>query len=84
MFQAPALKMLIYKSRARIEIVSSGTCFLLVDPVLGCGRPAHELLGLEPQTDLVLGRINSVGAVADVAANLIKKRIPSQRILPLS
>merc|ERR1719180_394291 len=43
---------------------------LLVDPVLLGGGPGTELLGLEPETNLVVGRLNSVGAVADVAPDM--------------
>ena len=32
--------------------------------------PADELLGLEPERDLLLRRVDGVGAVADVAADL--------------
>ena len=45
-------------------------CFLLVDPVDGGRLPADELLGLEPERDLLLRRVDGVGAVADVAADL--------------
>merc|ERR1719504_57012 len=43
---------------------------LLVDPVLLGGGPVAKLLGLEPETNLVVGRLNSVGAVADVAPDM--------------
>ena len=43
---------------------------LLVDPVDGGRLPADELLGLEPERDLLLRRVDGVGAVADVAADL--------------
>ena len=44
---------------------------LLVDPVLLGGGPVTKLLGLEPETNLVVGRLNCVGAVADVAPDLM-------------
>ena len=44
--------------------------FLLVDPVDGGRLPADELLGLEPERDLLLRGVDGVGAVADVAADL--------------
>jgi hypothetical protein len=44
---------------------------LLVDPVVGGLLPALELLRLEPESNLLLGRLDSVGAVADVAADVL-------------
>ena len=43
---------------------------LLVDPVLLSSFVAAEFLGLEPEGDLLVGGLNSVGSVADVTANL--------------
>merc|ERR1740122_527434 len=43
---------------------------LLVDPVLLGRGPVAKLLGLEPETNLVVGRLNSVGAVTDVAPDM--------------
>ena len=43
---------------------------LLVDPVLLSSFVAAEFLGLEPESDLLVGGLNSVRAVADVASNL--------------
>merc|ERR1719186_458972 len=43
---------------------------LLVDPVLLGGGPVTELLRLEPEGNLVVGRLNSIGAMADVAPNM--------------
>ena len=43
---------------------------LLVDPVLAVARPVDDLAVLEPQLDLLLGVLDAVGAVADVAAHL--------------
>ena len=42
--------------------------FLLIDPVDSGRLPADELLGLEPERDLLLRGLDGVGAVADVAA----------------
>ena len=46
---------------------------LLVDPVDGGRLPADELLGLEPERDLLLRRVDGVRAVADVTSNLNEK-----------
>ena len=43
---------------------------LLVDPGGGDALPAEDLLLLEPQGDLLLGVLDAVGTVADVAANV--------------
>ena len=43
---------------------------LLVDPVLLGGGPVAELLGLEPEGDLLVGGLHSVGSVADVTTDL--------------
>lgn len=43
---------------------------LLVDPVELAGFVGLKLLWLEPQSDLLLGRLNSVGAVANVSADI--------------
>ena len=45
---------------------------LLVDPVLLGRGPVAELLRLEPEGNLVVGGLNSIGAMADVAPNLIQ------------
>ena len=44
---------------------------LLVDPVLLGGGPVAELLRLEPKGNLVVGRLNSIRAMADVAPDLM-------------
>lgn len=44
---------------------------LLVDPVVGGLLPGVDLALVEPKSDLLLGRLNSVGAVADVAADIL-------------
>jgi hypothetical protein len=43
---------------------------IFVDPADAGGGPGDELLGLEPEVDLLLGGLDRVGAVADVAADL--------------
>ena len=45
---------------------------LLVDPVLLAAVPVAQLLGLEPESDLLVGGVDRVGAVADVTTNLRK------------
>ena len=45
---------------------------LLVDPVLLGGGPVAELLRLEPKGDLVVGRLNGIRAMADVAPDLLQ------------
>lgn len=44
----------------------------LVDPVLLGEGPGLDLLGLEPEGNLLLGVLDSVGTVADVAADVLK------------
>lgn len=43
---------------------------VLVDPGLGGGLPGDDLLWLEPESDLLLGVLDGVGTVADVASNI--------------
>lgn len=43
---------------------------LLVDPVVLGGLPAGDLVLLEPESDLLLGVLDRVGTVADVAADV--------------
>ena len=43
---------------------------LLVDPWVLDWGPVTELLGGEPESNLLVGGLNGVGAVADVTANL--------------
>ena len=45
---------------------------LLVDPVLLGGGPVAELLRLKPKGDLVVGRLNGIRAMADVAPDLLQ------------
>lgn len=46
---------------------------LLVDVHNVGGAPVDELLSLEPESDLALGRLDRVRAVDDVAANINAK-----------
>ncbi len=46
---------------------------LLIDPVVLSTLPRHEVALLEPQRNLLLRALNAVGAVADVAANILKR-----------
>ena len=41
-----------------------------IDPVVLARGPLAEVVVLEPELDLVLGRLHSVAAVDNVAANL--------------
>jgi hypothetical protein len=59
-----------YKKLIMIDGLSINN-LLLVDPVVGGLLPALELLRLEPESDLLLGRLDGVGAVADVAADVL-------------
>lgn len=43
---------------------------LFVDPIDGSRGPGDQLLLVEPQSDLLLGRLDGIGAVDDVAADL--------------
>merc|ERR1711909_242857 len=44
--------------------------FLLVDPVLLGRGPGSQLLGLEPKSNFLVGRLDGVRPVTDVAANM--------------
>ena len=46
------------------------TALVFVDPADSGGGPGHQLFGLEPEVDLLLGGFNGVGAVANVTADL--------------
>jgi hypothetical protein len=48
-----------------------GNTILLVDPGLGDWGPGNKLLGLEPQGNLLVGVLDRVAAVADVATKRI-------------
>ena len=45
----------------------------LVDPVMLLHLPLCEILLGEPESDLLLGRLNSIGAVAYVAADVLEE-----------
>ena len=47
----------------------------LVDPVVLGLLPALDLALLEPESNLLLGRLDGVGAVADVAADVLRESI---------
>jgi hypothetical protein len=49
---------------------SATPLWLLVDPVVLSTLPGDDIVALEPQSDLLLGALDTVGAVADVAANI--------------
>merc|ERR1719342_1603273 len=53
---------------------------LLVDPVLLGGGPVAELLGLEPESNLVVSGLNSIRTVADVAPNMDGKVSPAGEV----
>jgi hypothetical protein len=59
------------------------THLFLVDPVVGGLLPALELLGLEPEGDLLLGGLDGVGAVADVAADVLVREEKLVELFPL-
>lgn len=52
------------------ELPGIGHLWLLVDPVEGSGLVAEDLTLLEPEGNLLLGVLDAVGAVADVAADI--------------
>ena len=49
---------------------AQGTSNLLVDPLGLGGLPGENLRRREPEGNLLLGVLNAVGAVADVAADI--------------
>ena len=53
-----------------VDEPEQGADHLLVDPVLLAALPVAELGGLEPESNLLVGGLNGVGAVANVATNL--------------
>ena len=68
----PSLAPMLSGAQSCAECGSSrSTNLFLVDPVVLCGLPALDLLLVEPQRDLLLGRLDGVGAVADVAADIL-------------
>ena len=50
----------------QMALRSVGGCLVLIDPAVEGRLPVGELLGLEPEGDLLLGRLDGVGAVGDV------------------
>lgn len=46
------------------------SCCLFVDPVDAGWCPVHQFVFLEPQSDLLVGGLNRVGSVDDVASDL--------------
>merc|ERR1719250_266957 len=57
---------------------------LFVDPVLLSRLPGHKFLRLEPECNLVVGRLNSIRSVTDVASNLDCKVSPDSSWLGVS
>ena len=55
---------------ARYSVLGTRHLFL-VDPVVRSLLVGVELLLLEPEVDLVLGGLDTVGAVADIAADIL-------------
>ena len=52
-------------------IAEEGHLWLLVDPVELSVRVLNDFVFAEPEIDLFLGVLDAVGAVADVAANIL-------------
>lgn len=63
------------------KLLAARTChcfvmhLVLVHPRLVGLLPGVDLLLLEPEVDLLLGRVDAVGAVADVAANILEHAV---------
>jgi len=53
------------------QLIDLHNLWLLVDPVVLGELPGVELLWLEPETNLVLGAVDTVRAVADVATDIL-------------
>lgn len=53
---------------------SSHDLRLLVDPVMLSALPRHKVVLLEPESDLLLGVLDAIRSVADVAANVLELR----------
>ena len=51
-------------------LLQSQDNLVLIDPLVSSGLVAVDLLRLEPESDLLLGVLDRVGAVADVAADV--------------
>lgn len=62
-------------SRGRVSsrLIQVETSNLLVNPSGLGGGPLEDLGGREPEGDLLLGVLDGVGAVADVAADILAK-----------
>ena len=68
------------RQRRCIEVAPVG--LVLVDPAVEGGLPADELLGLEPEGDLLLGGFHRVRAVGDVTAENRRGRSQAARRYP--
>lgn len=66
----------VFYSRAECYFYPApGECLgLLVDPVELAVLVGDNLLLLEPEGNLLLGALDAVGAVADIAANILQFR----------
>merc|ERR1719186_875285 len=62
--------------KGRLQKVDGSDIDLLVDPVLLGRGPVTELLRLEPEGNFVVGRLNSIGTMADVAPDMDGKVSP--------
>src|ERR1700712_5763397 len=51
-------------------VCGKGNLWFLIDPVVLGGLVCLDLTLLEPESDLLLGVLDAVGAVADVAADV--------------
>merc|ERR1712076_6804 len=64
-------KHLFFVGRMEVNLCkSAGHWKLLVDPLLGHAGVGHQLLWLEPKSDLLLGAVDGVATVADVSADV--------------
>ena len=50
----------------------AGSLWLLVDPVKLGRLPADDIALTEPESDLLLGVLNAVGSMADIAADIYR------------
>ena len=62
--------MMAESKRHVIHVISLAPIYLLVKPVLGMRLPVEDLSLLEPERNLLLGILNRVRSVANVAADL--------------
>ena len=53
------------------SLISAHDLWLLIDPVKLSWLPADYLLVLEPECNLFLGAVDAIGAVADIAADVL-------------